>query len=115
MDKFINKPNNEVCDISLIYSDNPSKTMNEPIKNKQITLSKAITSSFIQNNAQTRDTNTLQNNLINGQKLISPPSPVVIVTGEGIFVLYYDTFILKIEIFTKQKKLCIIKMLHKTT
>ena len=51
----------------------------------------------------------------NGQKLISPPSPVVIVTGEGIFVLYYDTFILKIEIFTKQKKLCIIKMLHKTT
>ena len=71
MDKFINKPNNEVCDISLIYSDNPSKTMNEPIKNKQITLSKAITSSFIQNNAQTRDTNTLQNNSINGQKLIS--------------------------------------------
>lgn len=51
----------------------------------------------------------------NGQKLISPPSPVVIVTGEGIFVLYYDTFILKIDIFTKQKKLCIIKMLHKTT
>lgn len=71
MDKFINKPTNEVCDISLIYSDNPSKTMNEPIKNKQITLSKAITSSFIQNNAQTRDTNTLQNNSINGQKLIS--------------------------------------------
>lgn len=71
MDKFINKPTNEVCDISLIYSDNPSKTINEPIQNKQITLSKTITSSFFQNNAQTRDTNIPQNNSIIGQKLIS--------------------------------------------
>ena len=45
--------------------------MDKPIKTKLITLSKAITSSFIQNNAQTRDTNTLQNNSINDQRLIS--------------------------------------------
>ena len=38
MNKFINKPTKEVYDASLLYLDNPSKTMNEPIKNKQITL-----------------------------------------------------------------------------
>jgi hypothetical protein len=71
MNKFINKPTKEVYDASLLYLDNPPKIMNEPIKNKQITLSKAKASSFIQNNAQIIETNTPINNSINGQKLIS--------------------------------------------
>ena len=70
-DKFINKPTEKVCDISQIYSDSISQDIQEINKPKQITFSKFITSSFIKNNAQTRDTNTFLNNSIKTTKLVS--------------------------------------------
>ena len=65
MDKFINRQNEEICDISKIYSNNPIQNIQEIKKTKQ-----TINLSFIKNNAETRDTNT-SNNSVRIPKMIS--------------------------------------------
>ena len=66
MDKFIEKQTEEICDISKIYSDNSIQNIPEISKNKKL-----INFSFIKNNAETRDTNTINCNSVRAPKLIS--------------------------------------------
>ena len=66
MDKFTNKTTEEICDITKIYSDNPDQNISEITKNKQI-----IDSSFIKNNAKTRETLGVNYNSFKRGKLIS--------------------------------------------
>ena len=66
MDKLINRQNEEICDISKIYSNNPIKNIQELNKTKQ-----TINFSFIKYNAETRETNSSNNNSVNVPKFIS--------------------------------------------
>lgn len=66
MDKFIEKQTEEICDLSKIYSDNPNQNIPEISKNKKI-----INYSFIKNNGETRETNTITCNTVRAPKFIS--------------------------------------------
>ena len=65
MDNFSNKQI-EICDISQIYSDNPTQEIPEVNRNKL-----RINYSYIKNNGETRETNPLKFNSVKGSKLIS--------------------------------------------